>query len=131
MTIFLSYILSNFSILPPSIFCFVCSSLYRGLLASALGIIPYAATNYYTYDFLRRKYKSFKRRRLDKYYTTIGTLPTLVIGSMSGAIAASVTFPLEVVRRQLQAGALPGKTAAYSSMGDCVMGIMRERVRLQ
>ena len=48
---------------------------------------------------------------------------------MSGAIAASVTFPLEVVRRQLQAGALPGKTKAYASMGDCVVGIMRERVR--
>ena len=62
----------------------------------------------------------------DKYYMTVGTLPTLIIGSTSGAIAASVTFPLEVVRRQLQAGALSGTKVAYSSMGECAMGIMKE-----
>ena len=60
------------------------TALYRGLLASALGIIPYAATNYYTYDGLRKVYRKFKRKRMMKSGDTssninyIGPLPTLV-----------------------------------------------------
>ena len=48
---------------------------------------------------------------------------TKVIGSTSGAIAATATFPLEVVRRQLQAGSLNGQM--YTSMTDCARGIWR------
>ena len=108
------------------------SALYRGLVASAMGIIPYAATNYYTYDGLRKVYKKLKRQRMikqkevDANVNFIGTLPTLVIGSVSGAIAASVTFPLEVVRRQLQAGKLMNGEM-YTSISDCAVGIMRKQ----
>lgn len=108
------------------------TALYRGLLASAMGIIPYAATNYYTYDGLRRLYRRLKRKRLTRSGVTpananyIGTLPTLAIGSVSGAIAATVTFPLEVVRRQLQAGRLMNGEM-YNSISDCALGIMRKQ----
>ncbi|GFS35323.1 mitochondrial substrate carrier family protein [Actinidia rufa] len=77
--------------------------LYRGLTPSLIGVIPYAATNYFAYDTLRKTYrKIFKQEK-------IGNIETLLIGSASGAISSSATFPLEVARKQMQVGALSGR----------------------
>ncbi|XP_057504244.1 adenine nucleotide transporter BT1, chloroplastic/mitochondrial-like [Actinidia eriantha] len=77
--------------------------LYRGLTPSLIGVIPYAATNYFAYDTLRKAYrKIFKQEK-------IGNIETLLIGSAAGAISSSATFPLEVARKQMQVGALSGR----------------------
>ncbi|MED6219147.1 Adenine nucleotide transporter bt1, chloroplastic/mitochondrial [Stylosanthes scabra] len=77
--------------------------LYRGLAPSLIGVIPYAATNYYAYDTLRKAYrKIFKQEK-------IGNIETLLIGSAAGAISSSATFPLEVARKHMQVGALSGR----------------------
>ncbi|XP_019188897.1 PREDICTED: adenine nucleotide transporter BT1, chloroplastic/mitochondrial [Ipomoea nil] len=77
--------------------------LYRGLTPSLIGVIPYAATNYFAYDTLRKSYtKFFKQER-------IGNIETLLIGSMAGAISSSATFPLEVARKHMQVGAVSGR----------------------
>ncbi|KAG6739300.1 hypothetical protein POTOM_056893 [Populus tomentosa] len=77
--------------------------LYRGLAPSLIGVIPYAATNYFAYDTLRKAYrKYFKQEK-------IGNIETLLIGSAAGAISSSATFPLEVARKQMQVGALSGR----------------------
>ena len=48
--------------------------LYRGLAPSLIGVIPYAATNYFAYDTLRKTYrKVFKQEK-------IGNIETLLIG---------------------------------------------------
>ncbi|KAI5665239.1 hypothetical protein M9H77_24562 [Catharanthus roseus] len=39
----------------------------------------------------------------------IGNIATLLIGSAAGAISSSATFPLEVARKHMQAGALNGR----------------------
>ncbi|KAJ8751747.1 hypothetical protein K2173_025927 [Erythroxylum novogranatense] len=79
------------------------AELYRGLAPSLIGVIPYAATNYYAYDTLRKAYrKIFKQER-------IGNIETLLIGSAAGAISSSATFPLEVARKHMQVGALSGR----------------------
>ncbi|XP_038885579.1 adenine nucleotide transporter BT1, chloroplastic/mitochondrial-like [Benincasa hispida] len=79
------------------------AELYRGLAPSLIGVIPYSATNYFAYDTLRRAYrKIFKQER-------IGNIETLLIGSAAGAFSSSVTFPLEVARKQMQVGALSGR----------------------
>ncbi|RVW47484.1 Adenine nucleotide transporter BT1, chloroplastic/mitochondrial [Vitis vinifera] len=70
---------------------------------SLIGVIPYAATNYFAYDTLRRSYKkAFNQEE-------IGNMMTLLIGSAAGAISSSATFPLEVARKHMQAGALNGR----------------------
>ncbi|KAI5077267.1 hypothetical protein GOP47_0007091 [Adiantum capillus-veneris] len=70
--------------------------LYRGLMPSVIGVIPYAAANYYAYDFLRRLYKKLSKQE------QVGNLATLLIGSTAGAFASASTFPLEVARKQMQ-----------------------------
>lgn len=77
--------------------------LYRGLTPSLIGVIPYAATNYFAYDTLRKAYrKIFKQEK-------IGNIETLLIGSAAGAISSSATFPLEVARKHMQVGAISGR----------------------
>ncbi|KAI4337330.1 hypothetical protein L6164_015761 [Bauhinia variegata] len=79
------------------------AELYRGLAPSLIGVIPYAATNYFAYDTLRKAYrKIFKQEK-------IGNIETLLIGSAAGAFSSSATFPLEVARKHMQVGALSGR----------------------
>ncbi|KAL3677443.1 hypothetical protein R1sor_027391 [Riccia sorocarpa] len=93
--------------------------LYRGLGPSVVGVIPYAGTNYFAYDYLRTLYK--KILKTDE----IGNLQTLLIGSTAGAIASSATFPLEVARKRMQVGAISGRLV-YKSTLDCLAAILRE-----
>jgi hypothetical protein len=66
-------------------------------------VVPYAATNYYAYDTLKKLYrKTFKQEE-------ISNIATLLIGSAAGAISSTATFPLEVARKQMQVGAVGGR----------------------
>jgi solute carrier family 25 (mitochondrial phosphate transporter), member 23/24/25/41 len=81
------------------------SELYRGLTPSLIGVVPYAACNFYAYETLKRLYRHVSGRRDDD----VGSVATLFIGSLAGAIASSATFPLEVARKQMQVGAVSGR----------------------
>ncbi|KAL4318178.1 hypothetical protein GQ457_18G003430 [Hibiscus cannabinus] len=77
--------------------------LYKGLTPSLIGVVPYAASNYFAYDALRNAYKkAFKKEE-------IGNVMTLLIGSAAGAISSTATFPLEVARKKMQAGTVNGR----------------------
>lgn len=82
--------------------------LYRGLAPSLIGVVPYAAMNYFSYETLRRLYRKLTKQQ------QIGNLATLLIGSAAGAIASSSTFPLEVARKQMQVGALGGRQVYHN-----------------
>lgn len=93
------------------------AELYRGLTPSLIGVIPYAATNYFAYDTLRKAYKQiFKQEE-------IGNIETLMIGAAAGAISSSATFPLEVARKHMQAGALNGRL--YRNMLHALINILK------
>ncbi|KAF4369382.1 hypothetical protein G4B88_023786 [Cannabis sativa] len=63
------------------------AELYRGLLPSLIGVIPYAATNYFAYDTLRKAYKrAFNQEE-------IGNMSTLLMGSSAAAISSCATVP--------------------------------------
>lgn len=94
--------------------------LYRGLTPSLIGVVPYAATNYFAYDFLRKLYKKTTNQE------QIGNLPTLLIGSAAGAFASASTFPLEVARKQMQVGALSGRPA-YDSLFHALTSILEQQ----
>ena len=79
-------------------------TLYGGIGASMTGVIPYAALNLGTYDTLQRGYR---------LYTGEDKVPKEVCGlcgAVAGPLAATATFPLEVVRRRMMMG------AGYSSV---------------
>ncbi|XP_078428021.1 mitochondrial substrate carrier family protein [Wolffia australiana] len=93
--------------------------LYRGLLPSVVGVIPYAATNYYAYDALRKAYKTMTGEE------EVGNVATLMIGSAAGAIASSATFPLEVARKHMQVGAVGGRQV-YKGMLHALLCIFQQ-----
>ncbi|KAJ6674027.1 SOLUTE CARRIER FAMILY 25 [Salix viminalis] len=93
--------------------------LYRGLAPSLIGVIPYAATNYFAYDTLRKAYrKYFKQEK-------IGNIETLLIGSAAGAMSSSATFPLEVARKHMQVGALSGRQV-YKNVIHALASILEQ-----
>lgn len=95
------------------------SELYRGLTPSLIGVIPYAATNYFAYDTLRKTYrKVFKQEK-------IGNFETLLIGSAAGAISSTATFPLEVARKHMQVGALSGRQI-YKNVVHALVSILEQ-----
>ncbi|XP_028779274.1 adenine nucleotide transporter BT1, chloroplastic/mitochondrial-like [Neltuma alba] len=95
------------------------AELYRGLAPSLIGVIPYAATNYFAYDTLRKGYrKAFKKEK-------IGNIETLLIGSAAGAISSSATFPLEVARKHMQVGALSGRQV-YKNVIHALASILEQ-----
>lgn len=95
------------------------SELFRGLTPSLIGVVPYAATNYYAYDTLKKAYK--KAFKTDD----IGNIPTLLIGAAAGAISSTATFPLEVARKQMQAGAVGGRQV-YKNMLHALLAILEK-----
>lgn len=93
--------------------------LYRGLTPSVIGVIPYAATNYFAYDALRKAYRRISKEE------DIGNFATLLIGSAAGAIASSATFPLEVARKHMQVGAVGGRQV-YKNMLHALVCIFQQ-----
>ncbi|KAK4274424.1 hypothetical protein QN277_017644 [Acacia crassicarpa] len=95
------------------------AELYRGLTPSLIGVIPYAATNYFAYDTLRKAYrKIFKQEK-------IGNIETLLIGSAAGAISSTATYPLEVARKHMQVGALSGRQV-YKNVIHALASILEQ-----
>lgn len=95
------------------------TELYRGLFPSLIGVVPYAAANYYAYDTFRKLYKKvFKQEK-------IGNVETLLIGSLAGALSSSATFPLEVARKRMQVGAVNGRQV-YNGMFHALACILEQ-----
>ncbi|KAJ7978904.1 adenine nucleotide transporter BT1, chloroplastic/mitochondrial-like [Quillaja saponaria] len=68
-------------------------------------------------ELYRAYRKAFKKEE-------IGNVMTLLIGSAAGAISSSATFPLEVARKHMQAGALNGRQ--YHNMLHALMSIFEK-----
>ncbi|KAL0921155.1 hypothetical protein M5K25_008202 [Dendrobium thyrsiflorum] len=93
------------------------TELYRGLTPSLIGVVPYAATNYFTYDMLKKAYRKICKKE------DIGNFATLLMGSAAGAISSSATFPLEVARKRMQVGAVGGRQV-YKNMLHALLSIL-------
>ena len=82
--------------------------LYRGYVPTVLGMIPYAGVAFYSYEVLKsvmmeRFYGSATKLSLDGSGTVVLTVPaTLICGGLAGALAQTVSYPLDVVRRNMQ-----------------------------
>jgi solute carrier family 25 protein 16 len=81
---------------------------YRGFTVSLVGIIPYAGTAFLTWGYLRATLVPVAP---DGRRPRATPLADLGIGALSGALAQTVSYPFEVVRRRMQVGGLtqPGR----------------------
>ncbi|KAI5988597.1 mitochondrial carrier domain-containing protein [Pisolithus albus] len=75
---------------------------YRGFTVTMVGMIPYAGTAFLTWDFLRAHFYPDR----DDTSTRPGILANLAIGAVAGAVAQTVSYPLEVTRRRMQVGGI-------------------------
>ncbi|ONK80946.1 uncharacterized protein A4U43_C01F23570 [Asparagus officinalis] len=76
-------------------------SLYKGLTPALISMGPASAVFYAVYDILKSAHLSHKQREGDDN-KELGVVRTLIYGALAGACAETVTYPLEVIRRQLQ-----------------------------
>ncbi|KAI3757362.1 hypothetical protein L6452_04898 [Arctium lappa] len=103
-------------------------SLYKGLVPSILSMAPSSAVFYGVYDILKSAYlNSAEGKRRIEYMKQqgddlnileqleLGPLRTLLHGAVAGACAEVVTYPFEVVRRQLQLQVRANKLSALAT----------------
>jgi solute carrier family 25 (mitochondrial carrier protein), member 16 len=74
---------------------------YRGFTVSIAGMVPYAGTAFLTWGFLRERLLPPPSPN-----SPPTPLADLAIGALSGALAQTVSYPFEVVRRRMQVGGL-------------------------
>ena len=81
-------------------------ALYKGLLPTILGMIPYAGIAFYTYEVVKSVMLGSKyctKYSLDNSGTIVLTIPAnLCCGGLAGAVAQSCSYPLDVARRTMQ-----------------------------
>jgi hypothetical protein len=75
-----------------------------------IGVVSYAAANFYGYETLRGMYRHTSRRNR----CPVGNDLMVLIGSAVGAIVSMATFPLEVAPKQMQVGS-SGRWQVYKN----------------
>lgn len=96
------------------------TALYKGLVASVVGVIPYAGTDLAVYTFLRDSY-------IDRHPgQPLSTMTVLGCGAVSCTCGQLVAYPFQLIRTKLQAQHMPGMPR-YDGIADCAKAIMKTR----
>lgn len=68
-------------------------ALYRGLVATAMGVAPYVGINFAAYEALRGLLTPPGKN---------GVVRKLTCGALAGSISQTLTYPFDVLRRKMQ-----------------------------
>ncbi|KAG6014927.1 hypothetical protein E4U54_004578 [Claviceps lovelessii] len=105
---------------------------YRGVTMGLVGMFPYSAIDMGMFELLKKSYQSYYARSAGCHEDDItpGNVATGIIGATSGAIGATVVYPLNVVRTRLQTQGTVMHQATYTGIWDVTQKtIQREGVR--
>ncbi|KXX75009.1 Calcium-binding mitochondrial carrier SAL1 [Madurella mycetomatis] len=100
---------------------------YRGLGAGLLGMFPYSAIDIGTFEFLKKSYT----RAVARYYgiheddAQPGNVATAVLGASSGALGATIVYPLNVLRTRLQTQGTAMHPPTYTGIFDVAAKTIR------
>ncbi|RQM28104.1 hypothetical protein B5M09_007175 [Aphanomyces astaci] len=92
--------------------------LYRGLLPSLLGIVPYAGVDLALFFTLKESYTT-------KFEAPPSVGHVLLFGAISSSCGQVVSYPLQVVRTKLQAQGMAGRPVIFTGMTDCLVKILQ------
>ncbi|KAG0587828.1 hypothetical protein KC19_2G194400 [Ceratodon purpureus] len=99
--------------------------LMRGITPALIKMVPNAAASFYTYETLKDQYLQEKgKKELDNW-------GSLTIGAAAAAVGTTLTYPLEVARREISLSALPkeavnvGRNLQYSNVFQALKGIVK------
>lgn len=84
--------------------------LYRGCIATSLGVAPYVAFNFVFYESAR----SFLTKSDG---TPPGPFTKLCIGAFAGAVSQTLTYPVDVVRRRMQVSGMKNSSLGVQDKG--------------
>ena len=79
---------------------------YRGFTVTITGMIPYAGTSFLAWGYLRSVFVPYISPSSDNKRAKPTPVADLSIGAVSGALAQTVSYPFEVIRRRMQVGGL-------------------------
>ncbi|KAG5982350.1 hypothetical protein E4U55_002016 [Claviceps digitariae] len=93
---------------------------YRGVTMGLVGMFPYSAIDMGMFELLKKSYQSYYARSTGCHEDDIapGNVATGFIGATSGAIGATVVYPLNVVRTRLQTQGTVMHQATYTGIWD-------------
>ncbi|KAG5034081.1 hypothetical protein JHK87_008991 [Glycine soja] len=95
--------------------------LYRGAGPTLTGILPYAGLKFYMYEKLKTHVPEEHQRSI---------MMRLSCGALAGLFGQTLTYPLDVVKRQMQVGSLQNaahEDARYKSTIDALRMIVRNQ----
>jgi len=75
---------------------------YRGFTVTITGMVPYAGVSFLSWGYLRSRFLPPSKTG----HQTPTPIADLMIGALSGAIAQTVSYPFEVMRRRMQVGGI-------------------------
>ncbi|KAI9821827.1 MAG: hypothetical protein M1827_002409 [Pycnora praestabilis] len=93
---------------------------YRGLPMGLVGMFPYAAIDLGTFEYLKRAIsaRNARIRGCHEEDATPGSFMTAGIGAFSGALGASLVYPLNLLRTRLQAQGTVLHPPTYTGIWD-------------
>ena len=94
-------------------------ALYRGIIPTVAGVAPYVGLNFMIYESVR------------EYFTPEGhanpsSIGKLCAGAISGAVAQTCTYPLDVLRRRFQINTMSGMGYQYKSIWHAISTIFAQ-----
>ncbi|KAL3962228.1 hypothetical protein ACCO45_003751 [Purpureocillium lilacinum] len=93
---------------------------YRGVTMGLVGMFPYSAIDMGMFELLKKSYRTYyaKKTGCHEDDANPGNIATGMIGATSGAIGATVVYPLNVVRTRLQTQGTVMHRATYTGIWD-------------
>lgn len=94
---------------------------YRGLTMGLVGMFPYSAIDLTTFEYSKRFLirRNMRRKSLsDEADAAPGAVATAAIGGFSGALGASMVYPLNLLRTRLQTQGTAVHQRTYTGIGD-------------
>lgn len=106
------------------------SNFYRGFVPTMLGMVPYAGMSFWTQSKIKYYLQSYHAeastyRSGDKI--KLKTWAELVSGGLAGAIAQTVSYPLEVIRRKMQVSGRMANQHTFESIRSTALHIARTK----
>ncbi|KAG9648569.1 hypothetical protein KCU98_g9061, partial [Aureobasidium melanogenum] len=95
-------------------------SFYRGLPMGLVGMFPYAAIDLGTFEYLKRTITAYNVKKYGGHEADAApsSFATALIGGFSGAIGASVVYPINLLRTRLQSQGTASHPRTYTGIVD-------------
>lgn len=100
------------------------SALFRGMVPTLLGILPYAGLAFLTFESCKQAYADAHGG------AEPGTVHKLAFGGLAGLIGQVATYPLDVVRRRMQTDGYSRIHAHATGSGPPPEGMLHTGVRI-